>query len=119
MRRIGTAAVALLIAACASQATAPITLGTAEDSFARVNRMFEELDGKCRYPVMERHQANRELVCQLDALRQRCNKIDDCYVYCIGRDVGEGIGGGCVHLCNYRLLEEWAPPESAKKCSQK
>jgi hypothetical protein len=87
-----------------------------EDPFAKVDRMRRELNGTCSYPVIEKYRENRKLLCQLDSLRQRCNEIDDCYVYCIGQNVGEDIGGGCAHLCNYSLKKKWALPKSAKAC---
>src|SRR5258708_6408102 len=83
-------------------------------------RMQQELNGTCSYPILAKIQADKDLMCALDALRARCNKIDDCYVYCIGNDVGEHIAGGCTHVCNYGLRGKWEPakkiaPGQAKK----
>ena len=80
--------------------------------------MFAELDGSCDYPILEKYQQDPAMVCRLESLKARCNKIDDCYVYCVGNDVGEAIGGGCGHLCNYRHLEAWNPPGSIKDCPE-
>lgn len=114
MTRIRKAIVLLWAVGC----LAPLALSanSSDDAFAKIDQMRRDLNGSCSYSVLEEYRENRELLCQLDALRKRCNKIDDCYVYCIGRNVGESIGGGCTHLCNYRLKVDWSPPESAKAC---
>ena len=87
-----------------------------ESGFDEVGKMYHELNGSCDYPVLEKYKHDEKLMCQLNALKARCNKIDDCYVYCYGNDVGKDIGGGCVHLCNYALRHEWSSPESMEKC---
>jgi hypothetical protein len=87
-----------------------------EDPSEKVAQMERALNGSCSYPILEKNKTNKELMCALDALRARCNKIDDCYVYCAGNDVGAQIGGGCTHLCNYSLREKWQPPEGYAAC---
>ncbi len=89
-----------------------------EDRAAKIARMYRELDGTCRYPVLEKYRQDQRLLCGIDALRQRCNAIDDCYAYCLGQGVGEGVGGGCAHLCNYAGREAWAPPEAEAACAK-
>jgi hypothetical protein len=79
-------------------------------------RMEQSLNGSCNYPVLDTVKSDKRLMCELEALRSRCNQIDDCYVYCIGKDVGKDVGGGCAHLCNYGLRKEWAPPTAVLKC---
>ncbi len=86
------------------------------DPFDKVDLMGERLDGSCNYPILEKHKKDEDLMCRLDSLSSRCNKVDDCYVYCVGNDVGENIGGGCAHLCNYGNLKAWNPPRSIKQC---
>ena len=110
MRRLLIAAMLLVgsILACGPEPS--------DDRLALVTRMDQALNGSCQYSVLEKHRANGELMCVLDALRKRCSKIDDCYVYCIGNDVGVGIGGGCDHLCNYAAREEWSYPQEAQAC---
>ena len=90
---------------------------TAESPFDAVDRMFRELNGTCDYPVLEKYRRDKQFICQLGELKSRCNKIDDCYVYCLGNDIGNDVGGGCTHLCNYALRKEWNAPESIKKCT--
>ena len=107
--------VTILVVSLAVHAEAP----KREESFDRVARMERELNGSCNYGVSPATQFNKPLLCTLDALRKRCNKIDDCYVYCLGNDVGENIGGGCAHLCNYGLRQEWSLPPEARACEEK
>lgn len=96
-----------------------IASDSAIDPSSKVQLMFQQLDGSCGYHVSIKYPQDRELLCWLDALRHRCNKVDDCYAYCFGRDVGEGIGGGCVHLCNPGMKQHWVPPESTMACVNK
>ncbi len=84
-----------------------------------VDLMDRALNGSCRYPIMEKNPRDDRLTCTIDALRNRCNKIDDCYVYCLGNDVGANIGGGCDHLCNYGLRKDWSPPKEIEMCAKK
>ena len=106
---------ALLITAWLSSTHA----ATHDEFLARVNKMHRELNGSCRYPILEKNKQAKETMCVLDALRARCNKIDDCYVYCIGNDVGVEVGGGCAHLCNYGLRAEWEAPKGMEACMTK
>jgi len=92
---------------------------TIDETSELINRMNRELNGSCNYSVAARNKTNSEMMCVLDRLRSRCNKIDDCYVYCIGNDVGAEVGGGCAHLCNYALREKWEPPEGVQTCQKK
>lgn len=110
-------AIWLFFAACLL--TADAAERKPEDSFARVDLMGSELNGSCKYSIVEKNKQNKELMCVLQLLRSRCNKIDDCYVYCIGNDVGVGIGGGCAHLCNYALRAKWDPPKGMDACTSK
>jgi len=87
-----------------------------EPGYDLVDKMFHELNGSCDYPILEKYKRDEKLMCRRNSLKDRCNKIDDCYVYCYGNDVGTDIGGGCVHLCNYGLRNEWSSPESMDKC---
>lgn len=98
------------------QATQALAAGSSDDALAKVDQMHRELNGTCSYPVLEAYRENREVLCLVEALRKRCNKIDDCHVYCIGQGVGQSIGGGCAHLCNYGLKEDWRLPDGAQAC---
>lgn len=84
----------------------------------KARTMFHELNGTCNYPILDEFVSNPEFLCKIDSLKRRCNKIDDCYVYCYSNAVGEQIGGGCAHLCNYGLKEEWSPPADFKSCKK-
>lgn len=90
-----------------------------DEAFARIDRMHRELNGTCKYAILDKNKQNKELMCVLDLLRSRCNKIDDCYVYCHGNDVGVDIGGGCDHLCNYGSRAKWEPPKGIEACQRK
>lgn len=87
-------------------------------SLSSVDLMDRALNGSCRYPIMEKNQRDEKLTCALNALRNRCNEIDDCYVYCLGNDVGVNVGGGCEHLCNYGLRKPWSPPKGIEACTR-
>ncbi len=100
----------------ARSSTAKAAEAKPEDALMRIDQMARALNGSCSYPMLEKNRQNKELVCMLDTLRNRCNKIDDCYVYCIGNDVGVAVGGGCTHLCNYSLREQWDPPKTMEAC---
>lgn len=55
--------------------------------------------------------------CELRAVAARCTVNDQCLVNCLVAGGGEGIGGGCHHLCSGRGSEEhWIRPENSK-CS--
>ena len=84
--------------------------------FADSFTMNKDLNGSCDYTLLAVEADDEPLICYLTALKERCNSIDDCLVYCIGNNVGYGIGGGCAHLCNYGWRKEWTDPESAKNC---
>ena len=112
--RIGIIGLALI-----ASSLSPVGAADFDEPFARVDRMNQDLNGSCRYPILERNRRDQETMCILDSLRRRCNKIDDCYVYCIGNDVGIGIGGGCAHLCNYALRTKWEPPRDIQVCRPK
>jgi hypothetical protein len=105
-----------LLLCLAASVSAGCEGGSSDDAFARVDRMRSELNGSCNYSISEKNRNNEELLCVLNTLRSRCNKLDDCYIYCLGNDVGEEIGGGCHHLCNYGSKEHWAFPKEAKAC---
>src|SRR4051812_34719159 len=107
MKRV--VAVLTLVFAFGSEVVAETPKATpADDTSDRISRMERELNGSCSYSISERSLKEPGLVCYLEKLRARCNKIDDCYVYCIGNNVGENVGGGCAHLCNYALREKWS-----------
>ena len=80
--------------------------------------MYKNLDGTCNYPILKEHKYNPKFMCKINALKERCNKIDDCYVYCYSNDVGVRIGGGCTHLCNYSLKKEHTSPKGFKECTK-
>jgi len=88
------------------------------DPFPKVDKMHKELNGSCNYPILDKYKSDTKFNCQLNVIKKRCNKIDDCYVYCYSNDVGEGIGGGCAHLCNYALKNEWNPPSEISRCEK-
>ncbi len=88
------------------------------DVFSKVEKMQTELNGSCDYQINSEHKTDAEFMCQLNTLKRRCNEIDDCYIYCASNDVGEGIGGGCTHLCNYSNKNEWYPPIEIKSCKE-
>jgi len=108
----------MLIGVAAAAYSAP-KADKSDDTFARVDKMQRELNGSCSYPVLLKNQFDPELMCLLEVLRARCNKIDDCYVYCWGNDVGQDIGGGCAHLCNYGLRKAWEWPKGVEKCTRR
>lgn len=113
-RALLTASVLLagsLLAACASAGLKD----QPQDPFAMVAKMERDLNGSCRYSVLEKVRGNSEMMCAIEALRKRCNKIDDCLVYCAGNDIGADIGGGCAHLCRYRD-ERYEPSQEAIAC---
>jgi hypothetical protein len=89
-----------------------------DEPFAKVKKIQTELNGSCDYQITPEHRADTEFMCQLKALKKRCNEIDDCYVYCASNDIGEDIGGGCAHLCNYANQKEWSPPSEIKSCKE-
>ena len=87
-----------------------------EEPVDPVEQMFAQLDGSCDYPILAKHRNNPAISCRLEVLSLRCNDIDECLVYCVGNDVGENIGGGCAHLCNYRNRQYWRPPKIMEQC---
>lgn len=87
-----------------------------DTSEQQVIQMFLELNGKCNYGIPEQFSPYPGFACFLDKLKKRCNPIDDCYFYCISRNVGKRVGGGCAHLCNYGNRQPWTIPPDAAQC---
>ena len=83
---------------------------SAVDKTDEIVEMRSSLNGSCDYQLLDSKKRDKHAACVLSALKNRCNTIDDCYSYCFAKDVGNGIGGGCGHLCNYANLNSWAPP---------
>ena len=109
---LSLALTSVVCTACAeSDKAVPVVVG-----IERVDRMFAELDGSCKYPVVEENKRDLTTSCVLESLKERCNEIDDCLVYCLGNDIGENIGGGCGHLCYAGSQKLWNPPESMEQC---
>jgi len=89
---------------------------SASDKTEQIVKMHATLNGSCNYPVKEIYKDDEEVLCALGKLAERCNKIDDCYFYCFGNDLGDGIGGGCAHICNRGNKKSWERPEGILSC---
>ena len=87
-----------------------------DEKTAQLVKMKDSLNGSCSYPMLDIVSEDKRTVCAINAIRERCNKIDDCYSYCLSQNIGEGVGGGCGHLCNYSNQNEWKPPKSIMSC---
>jgi len=87
------------------------------NSTEKLVKMNHELNGSCNYAPTQKLKDDKTLSCVVSKLAERCNKIDDCYSYCIATDLNETVGGGCAHICNYSNKIEWSPPQSVKLCT--
>lgn len=94
------------------------SLACSSNEFSKVDKMHTELNGSCDYQITTVYKTDSEFMCKLNVLKNRCNEIDDCYVYCASNDVGENVGGGCGHLCNYSNKKEWNPPSEIESCKE-
>ena len=74
------------------------------------------LEGSCDFSVMEGVKLSKEDICAIDLIKDRCGKLDKCFVDCYTSGRGVDIGGGCGHLCNYGWKIDWKPPEGTKAC---
>ncbi len=88
----------------------------ADDITDQLVQMRSELDGSCKYAQTRKLKDDKQLSCIVSKLANRCNEIDDCYVYCLGTDL-ERIGGGCAHICNYRNEVHWLYPKNIRQCA--
>ncbi|MFD2168295.1 hypothetical protein ACFSJY_18705 [Thalassotalea euphylliae] len=91
----------------------------ADELSEQVLKMKSELNGSCNYIPTEKLKNNKELSCVVSKIANRCNKIDDCYSYCLATDLDEKVGGGCAHICNYSNQENWWLPDEVKDCPLK
>ena len=87
-----------------------------EEKAAQLVKMHNSLDGSCSYQMLDSVRNDTQAVCAISALSERCNKIDDCYSYCLSQNIGADVGGGCGHLCNYANQDEWQPPKNILSC---
>ena len=60
-------------------------------------------------------------VCEINALKSRCNVTDDCMVTCLASTGGREIGGGCAHICASQLntIKGWRPPPDYNACPRR
>lgn len=63
--------------------------------------------------------STNEQKCVFTAIATRCNAIDECLLHCWNDEAGEGIGGGCHHLCRSDAKSDWTPPAEADHCGGK
>ncbi|MCP4978465.1 MAG: hypothetical protein GY931_20150 [Maribacter sp.] len=75
-------------------------LFAAETDKDKISKMHKSLNGSCTYSMLEKYQKDKEMQCLVNSLKLRCNAIDDCYTYCLSKNIGKNVGGGCAHLCN-------------------
>lgn len=57
--------------------------------------------------------------CQIEKLKARCTKADDCLVSCISSPHGYQQGGGCSHICFYGPHQGEPKPSGWDECSAK
>ena len=94
------------------------SLVLAEDLDAQLVKMKSELDGSCSYTPTDKLKSDKKLSCIVSKIANRCNKIDDCYSYCLATELNEKVGGGCAHICNYSNKQEWNLPQEVKACTK-
>jgi hypothetical protein len=88
-----------------------------DESTEQLVKMHKELNGSCSYKPTQKLKDDKKLSCVVSKLADRCNKIDDCYTYCLATNLDDIIGGGCAHACNYRNEVKWSLPESVQQCA--
>jgi len=86
------------------------------EKFESIKKMRNQLNGSCSYPYLDKYDNDKPMQCYINTLKARCNKIDDCYVYCVSNDIGNNVGGGCSHICNYANQQLWVYPEKHMSC---
>ena len=86
-------------ASCASRN--PIQLTLTPDAIARCQ---EKQD--CSAPIAEGISPSREESCLLEVIRPRCDAVDHCLVGCITTGKGQDVGGGCLHLCGWVVVND-------------
>jgi len=73
-------------------------------------------ENSCDFYVMNNVLLSKGDECAIGALKNRCEKLDSCFVDCFTGGAGVNIGGGCGHICNYGWMVDWKPPEEARQC---
>ena len=68
--------------------------------------------------LSEREKGKPETLCFINAVATRCNTVDSCLLNCWSDRSGDGIGGGCHHLCWGYAPEDWEIPSDAKMCQE-
>jgi hypothetical protein len=78
----------------------------------------EELlwEGSCNWPFERNVKSSPGDRCAIEMLSKRCGKLDQCFVNCYTTGRGLRVGGGCDHICNYRLKIPWEPPFGINEC---
>ena len=89
----------------------------ADETTEQLMKMYNELNGSCSYMPTQKLKDDIKLSCTVIKIAERCNKIDDCYTYCLATNIDETIGGGCSHVCNYNNKVNWSLPKSVKQCA--
>lgn len=76
---------------------------------------LRRVDGRC--PEVSDHYGDGRR-CQEEALRSRCNFIDECLLECALDEADDRVAGGCKHICmnNFPNLK-WSPPQESADCS--
>lgn len=76
-------------------------------------------EAECNMAILsEREKGNPEALCFLNAVAARCSSVDSCLLKCWSDRAGEGIGGGCHHICWGYAPEDWKAPSDAKNCAK-
>lgn len=92
---------------------------TPDEMDIALKKMDKERNGSCNYPILDKIKKNEELMCELNVLKKRCNKVDDCFYYCFSQDIQSVFFDGCGHLCLNYSGHKWIPPKGLDACEKK